>query len=104
MTDSDDVAAGQRQGWPVIALPLSEEMMLIPNTVGVVRGAPHSAAAEQFFQFLQRRDVIGQLISWQALEGVNPTELIERTMEPDWNRLLMDLERATSELQTIFPR
>ncbi|MEW6161559.1 MAG: substrate-binding domain-containing protein, partial [Verrucomicrobiota bacterium] len=54
LTDSDDVAAGQREGLPVAALPISEEALLIPNTVAVVRNAPHPEAAERLYQFLQR--------------------------------------------------
>jgi iron(III) transport system substrate-binding protein len=104
MTDSDDVAVGLREGLPVAAVPLSEEMMLIPNSVGVVRGGPDPEAAEQFFQFLQRRDVVDQLVTWQALEGASADELTQRTLEPDWNRLLADLERASSELQSVFLR
>ncbi|HKI72725.1 MAG TPA: substrate-binding domain-containing protein, partial [Verrucomicrobiae bacterium] len=36
LTDSDDIAAEQREGAPVLALPLTEESLLIPNTIAVV--------------------------------------------------------------------
>ena len=39
LTDSDDIAAEQREGAPILALPLTEESLLIPNTIAVVRGA-----------------------------------------------------------------
>ena len=58
MADSDDVAAGQEEGLPLAPLPMSEETLLIPNTVAVVRGAPHPEAAQRLFDYLQRRDVV----------------------------------------------
>jgi len=103
-TDSDDLAVGQRAGLPVAALPLSEEMMLIPNTVGVMRDSLHPVAAEQFFQFVQRPDVVEQLVAWQALEGASTGGATHPTLNPDWNRLMAELEQATSELQSIFVR
>jgi iron(III) transport system substrate-binding protein len=104
LTDSDDVAVGQREGLPVAAVPMNEEMMLIPNSAGVVRGGPNPGAAEQLFKFLQRPDVVAQLVAWHALEGASAEEITSRTLELDWDRLLSDLEQATAELQTIFLR
>ena len=104
LTDSDDVAVGQREGLPVAALPLSPEMLLIPNTVGVIRDSPHPGAAEQFFQFIQRADVVEQLVAWHALEGISASEVRTPTLEPDWNRLLADLDRGTAELKAVFLR
>ena len=69
LTDSDDIAAGQEEGLPVAPLPMSEETLLIPNTVAVVRGAPHPEAAQRLFEYLQRRDVVQQLVAAHALEG-----------------------------------
>lgn len=40
LTDSDDVFVGQREGLPVTMVPITEEQLLIPNTVGVIRNAP----------------------------------------------------------------
>src|SRR5438094_312831 len=40
LTDSDDIAAEQGEGAPIVPLPLTEVSLLIPNTVAVVRGAP----------------------------------------------------------------
>src|SRR5262249_40609174 len=39
LTDSDDIAAGQREGLPIMALATDEYTLLIPNTVAVVRSA-----------------------------------------------------------------
>ncbi len=69
LTDSDDILAGQREGLPIAAIPLAPEMLLIPNTVAVTRGAPHPDSAEQLFQYLQRPAVLTQLVKAGALEG-----------------------------------
>src|SRR6266536_2466154 len=69
LTDSDDIAAGASEGAPVLALPLTDESLLIPNTVAVVRGARHPEAAQQLFEYLQRREVIERLVAVHALEG-----------------------------------
>ena len=104
LTDSDDIAAGQREGWPVAALPLTSETLLIPNTAAVIRNAPHPEAAQRLFQYLQQREVAQQLISANALEGTSVGELATPTLKPDWEALLRDLDVATATLKEIFLR
>ena len=53
LTDSDDVlpaSAKARQS----DTAATEERLLIPNTVAVIRNAPHSANAQKLFDYLQR--------------------------------------------------
>ena len=102
LTDSDDVAAGIREGLPLAPLPLTPETLLIPNTVAVVQGAPHAAEAEQLFQFLQRPEVAQQLVKAAALEGTQPGQ--QQGLQVDWKALLKDLEAATASLRNIFLR
>lgn len=73
LTDTDDVYAGQREGWPVAVSweedtgpsprPLKADgsdaadlpgmgSMLIPNTVALVKGRKNSAAAQELVEFL----------------------------------------------------
>lgn len=62
LTDTDDVWAAQREGWPVGAsfeAAIDDEAglcsrgpMLIPNTVALVRGAPHGPEARALIDFL----------------------------------------------------
>ncbi len=104
LTDSDDIADGRREGLPILELPLMPAMLLIPNTVAVVRGAPHSQAAERLFQFLQQRTVSARLIAGQALEGYSVTEVTVPTLKVDWDALLRDLQPATEKLNQIFLR
>jgi iron(III) transport system substrate-binding protein len=104
LTDSDDIADGQREGLPVAPLPMNQETLLIPNTVAIVRGAPDLAAAQRLFEYLQSRQVIEKLVSLKALEGVSSAAVIVPTLRVDWAALLRELERTTAELNQIFLR
>lgn len=104
LSDSDDIAAGQAEGLPIAALPRTEETLLIPNTVGAVRGAPHPEAAQQLYEYLQRREVVRQLVAAQALEGVSASEVSVHTLKVNWDALLRDLESTTAKLNIIFLR
>jgi iron(III) transport system substrate-binding protein len=103
LTDSDDIADGQREGLPIAALPLSRESLLIPNTVAVIRNAPHPEGAQRLFEYLRRREIADQLVQAHALEratdGADGT-----TLKPDWDALLRDLETTTKQLNEIFLR
>ena len=104
LTDSDDISAEQREGAPIVPLPLTDESLLIPNTIAVVRGARHQQAAEKLYAYLQRSDVLEKLVAAHALEGVSPPNGQNATLKPNWARLLADLEAGTTELKQIFLR
>lgn len=106
LTDSDDILVEQRRGAPLFALPLTAESLLLPNTVGVVRGAPHPDAAQKLFEFLQTRAALAPLVEAGALEGVDvpPEVAAAGTLRPDWSRVLQDLEPATARMREIFLR
>lgn len=102
LTDFDDIAAAQRQALPVAAMPLAQDAFLIPNTVAVLRDAPHPAAAQQLFDYLQSKPVLEKLAALGALEGLQPDG--SPVLNPDWNSLLENLEPATTQLKEIFLR
>jgi iron(III) transport system substrate-binding protein len=104
LTDSDDVAAGQREGLPVMAMPMNGETLLISNTAGVIDKAPHAEAAEKLFQFLQEPRMVERLVQAHALEGISQTNITTRTLEPDWAGLLRDLELTSGKLTEAFLR
>ncbi len=104
LTDSDDIAAVQREGAPVAALPLTDESLLIPNTVALVRGAPHPDAAETLFAWLQRPEVVARLVAAGALEGAERAVPGVNTLQPDWPRLVAEIEDGTRRLKEIFLR
>jgi iron(III) transport system substrate-binding protein len=104
LTDSDDVAAGQAEGLPIAPLPLTEESLLIPNTVGVVRRAPHPDAAQRLFEYVRRREVVQQLVAAKALEDVSADAGSLHTLKVHWDALLRDLEATTVKLNEAFLR
>ena len=104
LTDSDDIAAEQREGAPILALPLTEESLLIPNTIAVVRSARHARTAETLFEYLQRPEVVEKLAAAQALEGLSPPSDTKATLRPDWDKLLTGLEGGAQSLKEIFLR
>ena len=102
LTDSDDIAAGQRNGLPISALPMTEETLLIPNAVAVVRDGPNPESARKLFAWLQRPEVVQQLVRASALEGTTRTGTSFLT--PEWDGLLRDMETGVAELKAIFLR
>lgn len=104
LTDSDDIAAGQREGFPIASLLLTEESLLIPNTVAIVRDAPHSKAAQNLFEYLQRSEVLDRLVAVHALEGAALHGTDSPTLKPDWALLVRGLDMATASLKGIFLR
>src|SRR5438445_1283901 len=104
LTDSDDIAAEQREGAQIVALPLTDESLLIPNTIAIVHGASHRLAAERLFEYLQRPEIVEKLVAAHALEGASPREIATPTLKPDWEKLLSDLDAGTAKLKEIFLR
>jgi len=104
LSDSDDVAAGQREGLPVTEMPMTAETLLIPNTAGVVRGAPHPQAAQRLLEFLQRPDIVEGLVRVAASEGASTSEVRVPTLQVNWDALLRDLESTTATLKDVFLR
>jgi iron(III) transport system substrate-binding protein len=101
LTDSDDIAAGQREGLPV-ATALMEETLHIPNTVAIVQGAPHREAAGRLFAHLRSAAVAGQLVAGHALQGAEP--MTGQGLQPDWDELLRRLEADTQRMKEVFLR
>ena len=104
LTDSDDIAAGQREGLPIAAMPISGDTLLIPNTVGVIRNAPHADPAQKLFEYLQQPAVLERLIQANALEGKSVDELKTPTLKADWSELVRELNATTAKLKEIFLR
>jgi iron(III) transport system substrate-binding protein len=103
--DSDDIAAERNNGAHVMALPAGDDTLFLANTVAVVRGAPHPAEAEKFFEYLQRNEVSQRLVDVHALEGATlDAATASQGLKVDWNSLLKDLDTATKEMDEIFLR
>ena len=55
LTDTDDVYAGQRNGWPISRNFLDQGgagVLAIPNTAALIKGAPHREAARKLMDYL----------------------------------------------------
>ena len=104
LTDSDDIADGQHEGLPLDSIAESQETLRIPNTVAVVRGAPHKEAAQRLFDYLRQPKVARQLVAAGALEGISATSGSVSTLRVNWDDLLRALESTTAELNAIFLR
>ena len=74
------------------------------NTVAVIRGAPHPVAAQMLFEYLQRPEIAERLVAAKALEGISAKQVATPVLKVDWETLLADLEKTTSELNQIFLR
>ena len=104
-TDSDDIAGAQREGSPVAPLPVTEETLFVPNTVGVIRDCPHPEAAQRLFEYLSDPKVSQKLVELRALEGATLDPAVAATgLKVDWDQLLRDLDTATEETKQIFLR
>src|ERR1700722_751087 len=104
-TDSDDIAGAQREGSPIMALPVTDETLFVPNTVGVIRDCPHPEAAERLFEFLSDAKVSQKLVELRALEAATLDPARAATgLKVDWDKLLHELDSAKEETKQIFLR
>ncbi len=102
LTDSDDIAAGRREGLPIAAASLGADTLRIPNTVGIVNGAPHRAAAEKLVAYLDRSDVKARLADANAFSAIQPGD--PPGLAVNWNAMLAEQEDTVTELKAIFLR
>jgi len=71
-TDTDDVYAGQRNGWPVAMNFLDqrgEGVLAIPNTAAMIKGGPHPEAAAKLMQFLLGEELERLLVESDSHNG-----------------------------------
>jgi iron(III) transport system substrate-binding protein len=80
LTDSDDAYVGRRRGKPVDMVYLDQEdggTLLIPNTVGLIQGAPHPDNA---------RKLIDYLLSAQVEESLAFSDSMQIPLRPEVKR------------------
>jgi ABC-type Fe3+ transport system substrate-binding protein len=104
-TDSDDAAVEQREGLPLAKMPITEESLILHNTAGVIRGAPHPETAEKLFEYIQSAEVQNSLLEKRALESAVPGDPNTNAgLKVDWDALIKDLDKGTEEMKAIFLR
>jgi len=72
--------------------------------VAIVRGAPHPESAQKLAEYLQRPETVRSLLEAGAIQYAEVPALGRPVLEPDWNRLLQDMESTSDSLNQIFLR
>jgi iron(III) transport system substrate-binding protein len=103
-TDSDDIAGAQREGLPVAALPMNDETLLVHNSAGVLRGAPHPAEAQRIFEYLQSKAVSDRLLREHAIESAANDAPGVPGLKVDWDSVLRNMDAGTKEMDKMFLR
>jgi iron(III) transport system substrate-binding protein len=110
LTDSDDFEAGLRNRLPIAVPVFSNEMLWIPNSVGMVKGAPHPQEAMEFLEFIKLPETLNALVQATAVDNLFCGATMEGTDAPGLKRPLFALEfpapvdETIGILKTIFTR
>jgi iron(III) transport system substrate-binding protein len=118
-TDTDDCMEALRAGFPVeMVIPDQgaddEGLLVIPNTVGLVTGAPHPEAARKLIDFLLSRDVEASLAAASSAQiplrpGVpRPEKVLDlaryKLAEVDWSAAGAAYAKGVTALEAAFNR
>jgi iron(III) transport system substrate-binding protein len=117
LTDADDVHLAKARGEPVDMAYLDQEeggigTLLIPNSVALVRGAPHPAAARRLIEFLASAHVERMLADSDSrniplrpvLAAEYPQLRVEKPMDVDSAEVARQYERLNDFLDETFGR
>lgn len=102
LTDSDDVLAGQAEGWKIRAIVPAEDALRIHNTVAVLKGAPHPGAAAELAEFLCSKTVSEALIRAGALEPESSDAAAPPSFK--WSGILARWNDTRTRLEKGFTR
>jgi len=112
-TDTDDVYAGQRNGWPVAMHFLDQDgegVLAIPNTAAMIKGGPHPAAAKRLMQFLLSEETERLLAEsdshnspiHESVARRYPQYTISRALNIDYGRIADFLPEAIQSAEEIL--
>jgi iron(III) transport system substrate-binding protein len=117
LTDTDDANGALLKAKPVaLVYPDQEDgglgTLVIPNTVALVRGAPHPEAARKLIEFLASAEVEERLARSKAAQmplrdGIEPHSALFdlrriRRMEVDWNEVARQAEESAEFVRSDF--
>jgi iron(III) transport system substrate-binding protein len=104
LTDTDDVWVGKQRGDP-IEMVFPEPTLVIPNTVALVRGAPHPAEARTCMDWLvapERERRLAESRSRQMpVRGDSPLGGIA-AMDVDWAAMAHEADRVLADAERIL--
>jgi iron(III) transport system substrate-binding protein len=104
LTDTDDVEAARREGIGVVAIPLPEsEDLVLPNSVALVRGAPHPGPARRLAGYLRSSAALDALVRAGAVSPVGTGGAGSAT-DAAWGGLLGDLDAVSRRMEELFRR
>jgi iron(III) transport system substrate-binding protein len=112
-TDTDDVYAGQRNGWPVAMNVLDQGgagVLAIPNTAGVIAGAPNREQAARLMEFLLSEQVEEMLAESDSHNSpVHPAVAsrfeqyaIKKPLDVDYEHVAQQLPRAIEMAREVL--
>lgn len=97
VTDNDDVANGKADGQPIDAVVPDQQgigTLLVPTTIGLVRGGPHAGAGKKLIDFLAAADVEKELIDKKFLAYSVRGDVGARGMDVDYAELSRQMPAA----------
>ncbi len=112
-TDTDDIYAAQRNGWPIAMNYLDqggEGALAIPNTAAVIKGAPHPEEAKELIDFLLSEKLEQMLAESDSHNSPIHPSLAERyksykipkALDVDYARVADELPRAIQSAREIL--
>lgn len=117
MTDTDDANVAIAQGKPVNTIYLDKEgigTLLIPNTVALVKGAPHQDAGKKLINYLlsaQTEEMLafGESAQMPLRSGVSKPDYIPdiseiKAMDVDYEEVANFIEKSAKFNQQLFVR
>lgn len=117
ITDTDDANVALQAGKPVgIVYPDQEGLgtLIIPNTLSLIKGAPHPEEAKKLIDYLLRPEVEEKLANSNAvqiplnLKAKKPSHILDisniKTMEVDFEDCAHRIEEVSKYLQENFIR
>ncbi len=113
LTDTDDVYAGIRNGWPVAMEPLRRNgkgTLAIPNTAAKVKGGPNPAHADMLMAFLlggpcERMLLASDSHNWPVRAATEPEEQKYAIADPiavDYAAVAETLPTALKIVEEVF--
>lgn len=117
LTDTDDVNVAVQSGKPVKMLYPDKAgvgTLLIPNTVALIKGAPHPEAGKKFIDYLLSKEIESKLsysesANMPVRDGVKtpshvPAYSSIKAMEVDYYKVAQTMPEAARFCQTLFVR
>lgn len=114
-TDTDDFAVALETGAPVAAVYPDADgcgTLLLPNTVALVKGAPHVAAAQKFIDWVLRKETEKELAFSRSAQipvradVERPAKMIGpaqfKAMDVDFKKVGAEIEKRSENLKRLF--